>query len=344
MTGRFLVAALAMFSVTAGAQQKRTRASFYDDQSVLRFTLVGDFGKLRHDAHDDKAPYRPATIIYESGGKQIRVPVRMKPRGIWRRKNCDLPPIRLSFDKDSTHRTVFTKEKRMKLVVACKDKDEYEQYLLSEFQLYRVQNLLTPYAFKARLAHVIYVDGKKGDTIQNRYAFLGEEPENAAKRLGGKPLAIKGASGDDLDEDARAMFGVFEYFIGNTDFSVTQLHNVLLFRKDSVFDVAFPIARDFDWTGAVNPRYAFPDYRLPIKRVTQRLMKGDCASKETFNRTFDIFRAKKDSIYALYHDSLSVGLKPDVVKETLRYFDDFYSVINDSGEAKDKIISACGPS
>jgi hypothetical protein len=191
---------------------------------------------------------------------------------------------------------------------------------------------------------VIYVDAKKGDTIQNRFAFLGEEPEDAAARMGGEPLAIKNARGDDLDEDTRAMFGVFEYFIGNTDFSVTQLHNVLLLRKDSVFDRAFPVARDFDWSGAVNARYAFPDYRLPIKKVTERLMKGDCASKETFDRTFDLFRAKKDSIYALYHDSLAAGLKPAVVRRTLEYFDDFYSVINDRREAKDKITSACGPS
>jgi hypothetical protein len=339
-----MVLALAVFATAAGAQQKQTRSSFYDDQSVLRFTLVADFGQLRHDTRDDKAPYRAAKIMYESEGKQITVPLKIKPRGIWRRKTCDMPPIRMSFDKDSTHGTVFTKEHRMKLVVSCKNNDESEQYLLSEFQLYRAQNLLTPYAFKARLAHVIYIDAKKGDTLQNRYAFLGEEPEDAAKRMGGVPLAIKNARGDDLDEDTRAMFGVFQYFVGNTDFSVTQLHNVLLLRKDSVFDTAFPVARDFDWTGAVNARYAFPDHRLPITRVTERLMKGDCASKDAFNRTFDIFRAKKDSIYALYHDSLSAAMKPDVVRETLKFFDDFYKVINNPREAKDRITSACGPS
>jgi hypothetical protein len=344
VTRRLVALALAAAAGTAGGQQKQTRASFYDDQSILRFTLVGDFGQLRHDTRDDKAPYRAAKIIYEADGKPLTVPVKMKPRGIWRRKTCDMPPIRLSFDKDSTHGTLFTKEKRMKLVVSCKNNDEAEQYLLSEFQLYRVQNLLTPYAFKARLAHVTYVDSKKGDTIQSRYAFLGEEPEDAAKRMGGKPLAIKNARGDDLDEDARAMFGVFQFFIGNTDFSVTQLHNVLLLRKDSVFDTAIPVARDFDWSGAVNARYAFPDHRLAIAHVTDRMMKGDCASAEVFTRTFDIFRAKKDSIYAIYHDSLAAGLKPDVVNRTLKYFDDFYAVIDDPRRAKEEIISACGPS
>jgi hypothetical protein len=356
VTRKLIAFALAAFPLVAGAQKadsskekndstRQKRESFYDDQSVLHLTLVADYRQFKHDTRDDKAPYRPAKIIYtDSAGKQVTVPVKIKPRGIWRRKTCDMPPIRMEFDKDSTHKTVFTKQHRIKLVVACKDGDDYEQYLLSEFQLYRVQKLLTPLSFRARLAHVLYVDSKKGDTLQNRYAFFGEEPEDAAKRMGGKPLAIKNAKGDDMDEEARAMFGVFQYFIGNTDFSVTQLHNVLLLRKDSVFDIAFPVARDFDWSGAVDARYAFPDYRLPIKHVTQRLMKGDCAPKEAFDTVFGIFRAKKDAIYALYHDSLSAPMKPDVVKETLKYFDDFYEEINNKGTASRNIVNACGPS
>jgi hypothetical protein len=334
--------AAALLPAAAGAQGGR--AGFFDDQSTLHFTLTADFSQLKHDARADSSPYRAAKIAYVADGKQVVVPLRIKPRGIWRRKTCDLPPIRLKFDKDSTHGTIFTRQNRLKLVVACKDNDDSEQYLLSEFQLYRVQNLLTPLSFKARLAQVAYVDAKKGDTLQKRYAFLGEEPEDAARRMGGTAMSAKGARGDDLDPEARALFGVFEYFIGNTDFSVTGLHNVLLLKKDSVFDIAFPVARDFDWSGAVNARYAFPDARLPIKSVTQRLMRGDCAPKEVFQSVFDLFRAKKAAIYALYGDSLAAGLKPEVVKRTLKYFDEFYAEIGDPGDAGRKIVGACGPS
>ena len=324
--------------------RKTTKSTLFDDQSVLRFTLTADFRQFKHDARNDDAPYRPAKISYSNEGQTVIVPVKIKPRGIWRRKNCDLPPIRLNFAKDSAKHTVFAKHSRLKLVVTCKNGDDYEQYVLQEFQLYRVQNILTPLSFRARLVHVTYIDTQKGDTIQSRYAFLGEEPEDAAKRLGGTSLQLKGAHGDDLEPAASAMFGLFQYFIGNTDFSVSGLHNVLLLRKDSVVWEAFPIARDFDWTGAVNAKYAFPDYRLPIKNVTQRLMKGDCVPPETFNGAFDIFRAKKDAIYALYRDSLAAPLKPDVVRWTLKYFDEFYEVINDKRQAKREIVGACGPS
>jgi hypothetical protein len=340
---RVIVATLLCCAAPAAGAQA-SRGSFYDDQSILHLTLVADFGQFKHDARDLNSPYRNAHIKYVEGGKEISVPVKIKPRGIWRRKTCEMPPVRLSFDKDSTHKTLFTKQHRMKLVVPCKNNDDSEQYLLSEFQLYRAYNILTPLSFKARLSHVAFVDSKKGDTVQNRYAFLGEEPEDAAARMGGKPIDLKNAQGDDMEEMSRAMFGVFQYFIGNTDFSVTQLHNVLLLRKDSVFDVAFPVARDFDWSGAVDARYAFPDYRLPIRNVRQRLMKGDCAPKPAYDSVFQIFRARKDAIYALYRDSLAAGMKPDVVNKTLKYFDEFYSTINNPRDAKNEIVSACGPS
>jgi hypothetical protein len=324
--------------------RKITKSTLFDDQSVLKFTLSADFRALKHDTRNDNARYRPARISYTADGQEVVVPVKIKPRGIWRRKNCDLPPIRLNFAKDSAKHTVFAKQSRLKLVDTCKNGDDYEQYVLQEFQLYRVQNLLTPLSFRVRLAHVTYIDSQKKDTVQSRFAFLTEEPEDATTRMGGTAVQTKGARGDDLEPAASAMFGVFQYFIGNTDFSVSGLHNVLLLRKDSVFGGAFPVAWDFDWTGAVNAKYAFPDYRLPIKNVTQRLMKGDCVPPATFNATFDIFRAKKDAIYALYSDSLAAGLKPDVVRWTLKFYDEFYEVINDKRRANREIIEACGPS
>lgn len=357
MMRRILAIALLALPCVAAAQRpdsakkqkpdslKQKRGTFYDDTKIIEYTLVADFRQFKKDTRDSKAPYRPAKISYtDSAGKLVTVPVKIKPRGIWRRKTCDMPPIRMNFDSDSTHGTVFTKQNRIKLVVSCKNDDESEQYLLSEFQLYRVHNLLTPLSFRARLAHVTFIDAKKGDTLQKRYAFFGEEPEDAAKRMGGKSLAIKNARGDDLDEGERAMFGVFQYFIGNTDFSVTGLHNVMLLRKDSVFDIAFPVARDFDWSGAVDARYAFPDYRLPIKNVKQRLMKGDCASRQVFDSVFTVFKERKGAIYGLYNDSLSAPMKPDVVKKTLRYFDEFYSLLRSPGETDALIISSCGPS
>jgi hypothetical protein len=54
-----------------------------------------------------------------------------------------------------------------------------------------------------------------------------------------------------------------------------------------------------------------------------------------------LFNAKKDSIYGLYHDQIGKLLQPDIVKETLEYYDEFYKTINDPRALKRNVIEAC---
>jgi hypothetical protein len=135
------------------------------------------------------------------------------------------------------------------------------------------------------------------------------------------------------------LFGVFQYFIGNTDFSVAGLHNVELFFND-LGDI-MPIAYDFDFSGAVNARYATVDSSLRIRNVRERLFRGYCADAESYNKAFAIFNEKKPEIYALYSDSIGKLMDKGRVRETLDYFDEFYGTINNRGAAKRSIIESC---
>lgn len=303
----------------------------------VQFTLWAPYSKLKKDRWD-QVPYRPASVTYQGDSGEVTVPLRVRARGIWRRKNCDIPPIRMNFNKDSAKKSLFARLDRVRLVVPCKNGDDFEQYVLQEYQLYRVQRLLTPFSFEARLARVTYVDSEKKDTLRSAFGILLEESEAFAERVGAKVEDIKGAAGDDLHPYENAMFGVFEYMIGNTDFSVAALHNVVLLFKDSTY---FPMAYDFDWSGAVNTRYAKPAPQLNIRAVENRLMRGYCAPADQYEKAFAVFREKKDAIYALYRDSIAAPLKPDVVKRTLKYFDDFYEVINNPRLAKRMIVESC---
>lgn len=306
-------------------------------EAPIEITLVAPFKQLRRD-RTGKTPYRAGEITYEGDSGRVSVPVRLRTRGIWRRQHCDIPPLHLNFRKDSARKTVFRRLDRVRLALHCRNSDEYEQYVLREFQLYRVQRLFTPFSLDARLARVTYVDSEKRDTIARRYAFLLEEEPDFAQRMGGVLEKTKGGGGDDLDPWENALFGVWQYFIGNTDFSVSGLHNAMLIRRDTSY---FPVAYDFDWSGAVNTRYAVPAPQLRIRRVTERVMRGYCADPALFERAFALFREKKDSAYALYRDAIGALLEPDVVKSTLRYFDQFYEVIDDPGLARRLIVDRC---
>ncbi|HMC55505.1 MAG TPA: hypothetical protein VKH19_10065 [Gemmatimonadaceae bacterium] len=346
-TTSVLLCALAAGALSAQAPQGDPKAAkepkpyspprIFSAEQPLEITLVGPFKQLKRD-RTGTTPWRPAEILYAGDSGSVRVPVRLRTRGVWRRQNCEIPPLRLNFNKDSTKKTEFRHLDRIRLVLQCRNTDDYEQYVLREYQLYRVQRQLTPLALNTRLVRVTYVDAEKKDTLAHKYGFLLEEEQDFAARLGGKVVDIKGAAGPDLDPAEDAFFGVFQYFIANTDFSVGALHNVLLFQRDTAYA---PVAYDFDWSGVVNSRYAVPSPLLRIKRVTERLMRGYCTDPANFEQAFALFRAKKDAIYALYRDSFGAMLKQDYVSYTLKYYDDFYETINNPRLAKRYIVESC---
>jgi hypothetical protein len=149
----------------------------------------------------------------------------------------------------------------------------------------------------------------------------------------------KGALPGDLDPDQDALVGVFQYMIGNTDFSVNGLHNIeLFFTADGN---VMPVAYDFDFAGAVNARYAAPDAKLSITNVRQRVFRGYCNDADSYAKVFALFKEKKPEIYALYTDEIGKLMDQGTVKETLRYFDEFYETINDPRAARRSIIQSC---
>jgi len=305
----------------------------------LSFTLTAPFRQLKKE-RTGTVPYRNAEITYVGDSGEVRVPVRVRPRGIWRRKNCDIPPLRLNFTKDSAKKTVFRHLDGARLVMHCRDNDDYEQYVLQEYQLYRIYRMLSPYSHGARLLHVTYTDSASGKPLMTRYGFVIEELEAIAAREHGKVMKLKGATIDDLSPSDAALVGVFEYLIGNTDFSITGLHNAELLAKANSGEV-IPIAYDFDFSGAVNTRYATPDPRLRIRVVRQRLYRGYCVPDSVYTPVFALFNAKKDSIYGWYSDKVGQLMDPKIARETLQYFDEFYKTINNPGDAKNEIIKSC---
>lgn len=306
----------------------------FEEETPLHFTLTAPFRQLRRDRAAE-APWRSAAITYADS---VTVPAQVRTRGIWRKKNCDIPPLLLRFAKDSVKGTLFARLDRLRLTLHCRDTDDFEQYVLQEYNIYRVQRLLTPLSYNVRLARVTYVDSEKKDTVARRWAFVQEQDEPFASRIGATLVTTQGAGPADLAPYESAFAGVFQYLIGNSDFSIRALHNIVLVYKDEQY---LPVPRDFDWSGAVNARYAKPNEILGIRTVRQRIMRGYCAPPEEYEKVFALFREKREAIYGLYSDSIGSLMSPSVVRSTLSYFDEFYRTINDPKAARREIVAAC---
>lgn len=331
----------------AGAQTAPAKSDssevppLYQKETPLAVTFAADLGRLRADK-DTNAPWRSAALAYTSDTGRITLPVKTRTRGLWRLKNCAFPPLRLNFSGKDTKGTVFHHLGKPKLVNYCKDTDPYEQYILQELQLYRVYRLLTPVSYRVRLLRVAYVDSASGKTAATRYAFIAEDPEQLAKRLRGAIVRTKGATADDLEPEPLALAYLFQFMIGNTDFSFNGLHNTQIIGTD---DGRFlPVAYDFDYAGAVNTVYATPDPQFKIRRVRDRRFRGYCALSAEYPKLLPLFHEKKAAIYALYRDEIGRLMDPGRVRETLEYLDEFYAMIATPASAKSSFLDDCvGP-
>ena len=102
-----------------------------------------------------------------------------------------------------------------------------------------------------------------------------------------------------------------------------------------------PVAYDFDFAGAVNASYAVPPTGLRRPERARRASSSRIlrAARRVPRRARACFQEKKDAIYALYHDEIGKLMKPDVVRETLEYFDDFYNDVSTPNDAKRHVRS-----
>jgi hypothetical protein len=246
--------------------------------------------------------------------------------------------------------TLFDGQDKLKLVTHCQDKKpEYEQYVLHEYLVYRTYNLFTDYSFRARLMRVTYVDSDGSFDPTTKYAFFIEDEDALAERNGFEVITPPVVDPMQLDRKTLALYEVFQFFIGNTDWSTffpkqgerECCHNgKLIGTTKPWFVVAVPY--DFDWSGVINTPYAEPSPVLGIKSVRERRFWGYCRPPQEFEPVFEMFREKREEIYDLYRNQ--PDFDPVRAQETIAYFDEFYKIIDDDKQVMEQMVGKCrGP-
>jgi hypothetical protein len=328
---------------TATRSRTRKPSPLFAATAPLELTLTFNMRRIIGDrdttVHDH--PLRAATVTYrDSSGQSISIPARIQVRGVWRLQNCQFPPLRLRIAKKDADPTIFDRERQPKLVTHCRNSDDYEQYTLHEYVIYRMHALVTPVALQTRLARITYVDSASGKPAATRAAILLEDEDHLAERLGGRVFEVKGVPPTQLEPYDTFVMSLFQFMIGNTDWSVPGLHNIQIIQTDSAsFPRHFALAYDWDFTGLVRTRYAVPDRRLRIRSVRDRLYRGVCPSEPDLARAVATFNEKKPAILAVY-DSVP-GLDPSTTRDGREYVEEFFQVINDPRRVKRDIVGEC---
>ncbi len=337
-----LVACCLLFlvSTTSNAQADTTaETGLFDSEEILHITLSGDMRKLLRDKSKNPKNY-PLVLSYTNGDSaKIAIPVAVRTRGNFRRLQggCEYLPLMLHFPKSGEHlSTVFKNQKKMKLVMPCRG----EKYVIREWLVYKIYNLVTPKSFRARLVKVSLMDEKDKKPDPPFYGILLEEEKQMAKRNGLVAVKRKVKS-HQVQRDAFLSMAVFEYLIGNTDWSVQYQHNIKLLAADSI---ALPttVPYDFDHAGIVSAPYALPAEELEMKSVRQRRYRGFCPRDlKIFEPVIAHYNQLKPDIYRLY--ITCAYLDAEYIKSTVKYLDEFYATINDPKAWQKEFTYPCDP-
>jgi hypothetical protein len=318
--------------LTRRAEAEKRR--LFQDAGPVDFTLTSDFSLLNKQRTPNNATSFPGVLTVGA----VDVPVRIGSRGHLRLKasTCEFVPIRIEFPKEHLAETLFEGQTTLKLGTHCRNESTFDEYVIREQLAYKLASLVTPLSFRARLARATYVDGRSKKTLSTHRALFLEHENDVARRLGGRIVRVPHMLFNDFDRDALTTTMMLEYMLGNTDYSIWSLHNIVIVQdKKRRF---FPIAYDFDLSGMVNAPYAAPDPRLPLSSVTDRLYRGPCRTVDEFDAAAEPFRAHQQDMIAAVESSDLNGAHKREVKE---FLDSFFRRIATPQAIKRTFVDGC---
>ena len=315
----------------------------FADDPPLEITLRGPF--LEIDKERDKAAVYPAgTLTYSDGGRAISIDTRFQPRGNFRleKENCQHAQLWLQFKKKQVRETIFANQKKLKLVVQCRNSQRYQGYLRKEFQAYRMLNQLTDRSYRVRWAQVTY-QTLEGETLRMQPAFFIEHKNRLADRLALETVSAERISKNKLEPEQATMVSLFNYMIGNADFSLITskegncCHNAkLLQRADGPY---IPVIYDFDSSGYVSAPYAETPPDLNLRSVRQRIYRGFCTEPELMEKALDEFRQHRSALSKLANETLYESKW--MARSAVKYIESFYTVIDNPKKLSRQITEAC---
>lgn len=316
-----------LFSLLKGSGQTTSSIpGLFDRDEVLNISLKGAVRDLLNNRTGTPKNFPLTLSYYNADSSEVEMPVQVKTRGHFRRmkENCAYPPLMIEFPKAGAHlTTIFKEQKKLKLVMPCRG----DEYVIREWLAYKLYNLVSPYSFRARLVRVKMDDKTSKKTSAEFYGMLLEEEKQMAKRNNATAIDKKLQPQQTQGKEFLNM-SVFQYMIGNTDWSVQYQQNIkLIVLKTNVIPVAVPY--DFDHSGIVNAPYAQPAEELLMNSIRERRYRGYCMPDlSAFEDIIKKFNDLKADIYKVYTSCTLIDEK--YLKSTTQFLDDFYKTINNT--------------
>ena len=338
-----LLAGLVLALVASGTRAAEPAPLFASDD-VLDMTLAVPLRTLIRGR--TRRPEVEGTLSYtEADGAVTELDVEVRTRGRSRLELCSFPPLSVNLRRGQVAGMLFDGQNRLKLVTLCRDTPGYREYLELEYVIYRMYEQVSDFAYRVRPLRVQYLDSERGGDAEEAPAFFIEHQNGIAERVGMQAADVPGVPLAALRPEPLATYALFQYVIGNTDWSAisaaeddTCCHNgdVLTPADGSTGAVVVPY--DFDQAGLINTAYAAPHEDLPIRSVTQRLFRGFCATNELLDATVEKFNTARPAMEALLD---AAALRDRTRADALQFLAGSYEILNDPEQRQREIVDRC---
>lgn len=325
-------------STMAAADTLNQDFGLFDNNEILHLALRFNIGEyVRKKPRDE---YMDAILTYYvNDSDSINKEIKIKSRGEFRNGYCAFPPLSLNFSKTEFNKEDLKKIEKIKVVTHCQYGNE--NYLFKEYLIYRLYNLLTEYSFRVRLAKIEYIStAKKGKTISS-YCFLIEPFVMLAERTKTVPVNSTTLSQKNIIPGMMDRVTIFNYMIGNTDWTVTYQHNCKILTGNFPENpgLGIPVPYDFDYSGLVDTHYAIPAEPLGLESVRQRRYLGLCRTEDAFINALKEFSNKKTDFYRVINDFPYLSEKTK--KSMISYLDEFYNSIDKENSIVRNFLNQC---
>ncbi len=342
-----LISRIVIFSlILVGWQSILSANSLFENDEILNVVLTAPISQAYQQKKLTHRLWHTGQWAFtDTDSTTKRLDVSIRTRGVNRRKNCKLPPLRLNFKKKQVEGTLFQGQDKIKLVAPCKANDSAEQQLILEFLAYRSLAILTEKSMRTRLLRLSYVDSDNKKTWTH-YAFLLETESEIARRLGLEVRHVPKVYSRQHNKPHTALIELFQLLIANNDYSVIVgpngsdcCHNIEVLAPPVGDEDLIMIPYDFDSSGLVDASYAIPSEKIPIKSVRTRYFRGRCQTDEILNAGIAQVLSKKTEILDLFQGNELLNARNK--SKTIKYINDYFKIIEDPKGIEKKIKRKC---
>jgi hypothetical protein len=286
---------LIIVAATTATAQVASAFQFIAPKEVSDLQLSVDMADLL--AQKKTNNYLPATLTAHDGTVMT---AEVRARGKFRRKICEVPPLKVKFPKKSLRALGLDTFNEVRLTLPCLDNPEAEANVIREYLAYKMYERLNPAMHvKARLIRLKIHDTHVEKTQKAVYALLLEHEEELVARLGGGTVETAyNLLPNQLDESTLALNAMFQYLIGNTDWDVQMVRNVYPYKPQNT-ELHYIIPYDFDFSGLVSAPYARATAEKGVRTVRDRVLMADGIPAAALEAARKKILDARDDIFAL---------------------------------------------